>query len=100
MVSQKVILITGASGGIGRACAVGLSNAYPTGDASLVLVLAGRREAQLKETAALCKAGTTIEIVTGDVSNEEDVRRMFEGVEKKFGRLDVLFNVSLRLPSR
>ncbi|WOO82656.1 3-beta-hydroxycholanate 3-dehydrogenase (NADP(+)) [Vanrija pseudolonga] len=88
MSTPKVILITGASGGIGRACAVALSKAF----APLVLVLSGRREAELQATAAACAPGTTVEVVAGDVSDEADVRRMFELVQTKYGRLDVLFN--------
>lgn len=88
--TPKVILITGASGGIGRACAVALSKAF----SPLVLVLSGRREAELQATAAACAEGTVVEVVAGDVSDEADVRRMFELVESKYGRLDVLFNVS------
>lgn len=93
----KVILITGASGGIGRSCAVALSEAYPSQsepDRELVLVLSGRREAELKATADACKAGTKVEIVSGDVSKDADVDRMFATVKEKYGRLDVLFNVS------
>ncbi|TXT10765.1 hypothetical protein VHUM_02270 [Vanrija humicola] len=85
--TPKVILITGASGGIGRACAVALSKAI----SPLVLVLSGRREAELQATAAAC-TGATVEVVPGDVSDEADVRRMFELVQSKYGRLDVLFN--------
>lgn len=86
--TPQVILITGASGGIGRACAKALSTAYP----NVVLVLSGRREEALKATAELCKCKT--EICVGDVSVDEDVERMFEIVKSKFGRIDVLFNVS------
>lgn len=91
--STKVVLITGASGGIGRACAIALSEAYPIRDTHLVLVLSGRREAELQSTASQCKDGTTIEIVTGDVSRDADVQRMFDVVADKYGRIDVLFNV-------
>ncbi|BEI85974.1 hypothetical protein CcaverHIS002_0602610 [Cutaneotrichosporon cavernicola] len=83
--TPQVILITGASGGIGRACAVALSKAYP----ECVLVLSGRREDALLATAELC--GKT-EIAVGDVSKDDDVAAMFEMVRSKYGRLDVLFN--------
>ncbi|KLT40554.1 NAD(P)-binding protein, partial [Cutaneotrichosporon oleaginosum] len=82
----QVILITGASGGIGRACAIALSEAYP----KCVLVLSGRRADALRETADACTGPT--EIAVGDVSKDEDVASMFEMVTKKYGRLDVLFN--------
>jgi len=89
----KVILITGASGGIGRACAIALSNADWAGR-ELVLVLSGRRAAELQTTADACRPGTTVEICPGDVSVDADVERMFGVVKSKYGRLDVLFNVS------
>lgn len=96
--SHRVILITGASAGIGRACAITLSNSFPTAEhpEPLVLVLVGRRQEELEKTGKLCKEGTTIEIGTGDVGKEEDVERIFGVVKEKYGRLDVLFNVSGR----
>ncbi|KAL1409078.1 hypothetical protein Q8F55_005902 [Vanrija albida] len=81
--APKVILITGASGGIGRACAVALSRAI----SPLVLVLSGRREDELRATAEAC-APATVEVVPGDVSDEGDVRSMFGLVADKYGRLD------------
>ncbi|WVW82654.1 hypothetical protein I302_104665 [Kwoniella bestiolae CBS 10118] len=85
----RVILITGASGGIGRACAISLSQAFTS---PLVLVLSGRKIAELQETAKQLRAGTVAELVVGDVSAEDDVHAMFELVKAKFGRLDLLFN--------
>lgn len=97
MPDQRVILITGASSGIGRTCAISLSNAYPSAahPEKLVLVLSGRREAELKATADACREGTVCEICVGDVVSEEDVGKMFATVREKYGRLDLLFNVSV-----
>ena len=97
MSPPRVILITGASGGIGRSCAVYLSNTFPGqgDDRQLVLVLSGRRQGELETTASECKEGTTTEIVVGDVSKDDDVASMFKTVKEKYGRLDVLFNVSV-----
>lgn len=96
MSSQRVILITGASGGIGRQCAISLSNAFPSSaqPEQLVLVLSGRREAELKATAEATREGTINEICVGDLSSPEDVAKMFKTVREKYGRLDLLFNVS------
>jgi NADP-dependent 3-hydroxy acid dehydrogenase YdfG len=73
-----------------------LSNAFPSAEhpEPLVLVLVGRRQEELEKTGKMCKEGTTIEIGTGDVGKEEDVERIFGVVKEKYGRLDVLFNVS------
>lgn len=97
--SQRVILITGASAGIGRSCAVALSKALPSAEhpEELVLVLVGRRQEELEKTGKMCREGTVIEIGTGDVGKEEDVERIFNTVKEKYGRLDLLFNVSSRL---
>jgi len=84
----KVILITGASSGIGRTCAIALSKAF----SPLVLVLSGRREDELQKTAEACKEGTTTEICVGDVSDDACVEEMFKTVKEKYGRLDLLFN--------
>ena len=94
--TSRVILITGASAGIGRSCAVALSEAIPTSNDlhPHVLILSGRRKAELEATAKACKQGTTTEICVGDVSKDEDVLAMFRVVKEKYGRLDLLFNAS------
>ena len=94
--SNRVILITGASAGIGRSCAIGLSKAFPSVDhpEKLVLVLVGRRQEELEKTGQMCREGTIIEIGTGDIGKEEEVERIFSVVKEKYGRLDLLFNVS------
>ncbi len=83
----KVALVTGAGSGIGRAVAVALF------DAGFDLVLAGRRQTALEETAASCKArpGRTL-AVAADVADAGDVARLFEATQATFGRLDLLFN--------
>lgn len=95
MVLSRVILITGASAGIGRACAVGLSMAFPsaTHPEPLVLALVGRRREELEATARLCREGTTTEILPADVSIDEQVDAVFGTIKEKYGRLDLLFNV-------
>ena len=87
---SRVILITGASSGIGRACSIALSQAF----SPLVLILSGRREAELHATAKECRDGTVTEICVGDVSDQDDVEKMFGVIKQKYGRLDVVFNVS------
>ena len=85
----KVILVTGASAGIGRSCAIALSEAF----SPLVLILSGRREAELQATAEQCRESATTEVCVTDVSREEEVVRMFGVIREKYGRLDVVFNV-------
>jgi NAD(P)-dependent dehydrogenase (short-subunit alcohol dehydrogenase family) len=82
--SLKVAIVTGAGSGIGRACAVAL------GQDGYSVVLAGRTEAKLAETAAMM-TGETLPVVT-DVADPVSVKALFQATIDKFGRLDLLFN--------
>jgi NAD(P)-dependent dehydrogenase (short-subunit alcohol dehydrogenase family) len=83
-VAERVALVTGAGSGIGRASAVSLA------EAGFTLVLAGRTNASLVETAALLP--TPALCIVADVACEADVDRLFGEIERRFGRLDLLFN--------
>jgi NAD(P)-dependent dehydrogenase (short-subunit alcohol dehydrogenase family) len=85
--SDRVALVTGAGSGIGRAASLVLqANGFS-------VVLAGRTEEKLQQTAALAKeGGGRMLAVPTDVSDPEDVRALFLATEEAFGRLDVLFN--------
>jgi NAD(P)-dependent dehydrogenase (short-subunit alcohol dehydrogenase family) len=85
-VTGKIVLVTGAGSGIGRAVALAF---LAQGDS---VVLAGRREAALKETADLAGAGERAPAVPADVSRETEVAALFAATAERFGRLDVLFN--------
>nr|WP_042190557.1 SDR family oxidoreductase [Kibdelosporangium sp. MJ126-NF4]CTQ94772.1 L-fuco-beta-pyranose dehydrogenase (EC 1.1.1.122) [Kibdelosporangium sp. MJ126-NF4] len=80
----QVAVITGAGSGIGRAVAVDLL------DAGYTVVLAGRREEKLKETASLGN-GPALTVPT-DVADPDSVRALFAQVRDRYGRVDVLFN--------
>jgi NAD(P)-dependent dehydrogenase (short-subunit alcohol dehydrogenase family) len=82
----KVVLVTGAGSGIGRAAALGFAKA---GDA---VVLAGRRAPELEETAALAGPSARTLAVPTDVSDPAQVGALFAALHGAFGRLDVLFN--------
>ncbi len=57
------------------------------------MVLAGRRLAQLEETASLSSADAArVLAVSTDVSDAASVGRLFSQIAARFGRLDVLFN--------
>jgi NAD(P)-dependent dehydrogenase (short-subunit alcohol dehydrogenase family) len=79
----KVALVTGAGSGIGRACAVALA------EAGYRVVLAGRRQGALEETASMA-AGALI--CPTDVSDPGPVEKLFARIKEECGRLDVLFN--------
>ncbi len=82
---ERTALVTGASGGIGRASALGLAKD------GFAVALAGRRREQLEETAALAGSATTLVIPT-DVSDKGSVETLFATIGREWGRLDVLFN--------
>lgn len=65
--------------GVGRATAIAFSKA------GWSIALFARRLDQLKETQALCDNPSNILPVEGDVSNEEDVLKVFRLTVEKFG---------------
>ena len=81
----KVILVTGAGTGIGRAIALAFLRE------GCSVVLAGRRQEPLDAVAS--ESGTDRALaVSADVGNPESVDALFAKIKEKFGRLDVLVN--------
>lgn len=83
----KVAVVTGASSGIGKACALALLQQ------GWQVALVGRRAEALQ--AAVAQAGVNSAnalAVPADVSKDEDVTQLFKTVVAKFGRVDLLFN--------
>lgn len=85
-VVSKVAVVTGAGSGVGRAVALELL------EAGWSVVLAGRREEALAETARLAGGGPPAPVVPTDVGRPERVAALFAAVRERFGRLDLLFN--------
>ncbi len=84
----KVVLVTGGSRGIGRACAV----AFARGGASVVISYAGN-EAAANETLQLIEqAGGKGKAVRFDVADTQACTEAVEAIVKEQGRLDVLVN--------
>lgn len=85
--NQKIALVTGAGSGIGRTVALALA------EKNYQLVLAGRHQDSLAETASLLSsAGGKSLCHVSDVSNKESVDALFRQIAETFGRLDLLFN--------
>jgi NAD(P)-dependent dehydrogenase (short-subunit alcohol dehydrogenase family) len=83
----KIALITGAGSGIGEACALALA------DAGWSLALCGRRLPRVEAVRdAAIERGVDAMAMEVDVADSEAVARLFEAVEARFGRLDLLFN--------
>jgi NAD(P)-dependent dehydrogenase (short-subunit alcohol dehydrogenase family) len=85
MDQKKIAVVTGAGTGIGRNAALALAKR------DFVVVLAGRNEQTLNETATLAGTAQTLAIPT-DVSKPDSVAQLFEKTKAAFGRVDVLFN--------
>jgi NADP-dependent 3-hydroxy acid dehydrogenase YdfG len=81
---DTVIVITGASSGIGAAVAQTLAGR----GASLALV--ARREGLLREVAARCGAAALP--IVADVTSRDDIRRVVQTTLERFGRIDVWIN--------
>ena len=80
----KVALITGAGGGIGRACAL----AFAREGARVALV--GRRSKLLQETAR--QMGKSALVIAGDLRKKPDIARVVAQTVKRWGGLHVLVN--------
>lgn len=85
---NKVVIITGASTGIGAETAI----AFAKHSAKVVLV--GRNEEALNTNASKCEEVKGIQplIVKAELTNDEDVKRVISTTIEKFGRIDVLVN--------
>jgi NADP-dependent 3-hydroxy acid dehydrogenase YdfG len=86
-VKNKVIVITGASSGIGEASAKLLA------ENGAKVVLGARRTQKLEKIVEDIRAsGGAAEFKAVDVSNREDVKTFIHFAKEKFGRVDVIFN--------
>jgi short-subunit dehydrogenase len=84
---NAVVVITGASSGLGRAAA------HAFAKRGCRLVLAARRERLLEDTAAECRAfGANAMAVRTDVTNVDDVEALARKAHQMWGRIDVWIN--------
>lgn len=83
----RVAVVTGASSGIGEACAIEFVRK------GAKVVLAARRQERLDVLVAKIAdmGGEAIAVVT-DVTNEDDIARLFASGVERFGSVDVLIN--------
>jgi Dehydrogenases with different specificities (related to short-chain alcohol dehydrogenases) len=85
----KVVLVTGASSGIGAATAIHFSHLGAS------LSLTGRNVENLNKVAEQCVTSSDQPkpfLITGDLTNEQDTKNILESTVKHFGKLDVLIN--------
>ncbi len=87
MMKGKVIIITGAAGGIGSA------TAHLFAERGAILVLTDIQREKLKELGeALQNSGTNTMTIEHDVTDSESWESLMEKVVKEFGKIDVLIN--------
>ena len=85
--SSRIALVTGAGTGIGKAVALGLLKD------GFVVVLTGRRPEPLDAVAqAAADAGQQAVAMPADVRDPQSVQTLFDTIESRYGRLDLLFN--------
>ncbi|ARN57079.1 SDR family oxidoreductase [Sedimentisphaera salicampi] len=82
----KTAVVTGASSGIGRQIAVKLA------EEGCRVVIAARRTDKLDETAAQMPPNAQCLSVQADITNQSDVRALFDVAVQRFGSLDILVN--------
>ena len=84
---DKVVIITGASSGIGKALA------FAFGNAGSKVIITGRNEIRLQETSKeLSQKGVDNHPIVADVSVFEDNEKLVNQTIEKFGQIDVLIN--------
>jgi short-subunit dehydrogenase len=89
VLSHQVILITGASAGIGATLAQVLAEQY----LGIRLVLAARRLDRLEQVAEVCrKRGAEVLVVPTDMAQIDQVQALARRALEQFGRVDVLVN--------
>ena len=85
--TNKIVLVTGGTSGIGKTTAIAFA------DAGAKVVLTGRREKEgLEVVAEIKKTGGTAAYIRTDVAKEADVVKAVDFVLSTHGRLDVAFN--------
>ena len=87
---RRVALVTGASGGIGRAVATKLGAA----GMAVGVHYAGNRERAQETADAVVAAGGQATLLQGDVADEAAVQTIFDAVESAFGGIDVVVNTA------
>lgn len=92
--TERVAIVTGGSGGIGRVSAERLA-----ADGMAVVVHYAGNQARAEETvAAVVAAGGRGIAVRGDIADEQDMGAVFDAAEREFGGVDVLVHTAGIMP--
>jgi len=82
--SGQIALVTGGGTGIGKA----IAKAMLAEGAKVIIV--GRKEEILKE--AVAELGSDVEMMTCDVTQEDQVKKVYENIMSNHGKIDILIN--------
>ncbi len=85
---DKIALITGSDSGIGQATAIAFANE----GADIVVTYHTHPETAAQTRVAVEAAGRRALVVQVDVSDEDDVAKLFTGALAAFGTIDILVN--------
>jgi len=84
---DKIILVTGASRGMGKAISIAVAKS------GAKVILVARNEKKLQQVKEeINQLDGESDIIRADFSKEDDVNRLFDVVESRYGRLDALIN--------
>src|ERR1700692_602980 len=83
---QKLVLVTGAGSGIGRALCVEAANR------GMAVALSGRRQEALETSRALLGSGAGHLVIPADITRPEDRRVIVDRIKSERGALDILIN--------
>lgn len=89
-ITDKKILVTGATGGIGQALVLQLAQQ------NCELVISGRNQTELKSLSSRIEQAsrTIVSTMTADISKSEDCIELIRGACSQLGRLDILINMA------
>ena len=83
----KIVVITGASSGIGRQAAIDFAD-----NGAMAIILVGRSESKLADVEALINSKCETMVYVCDISHKTEVINLGKDVIHRFGRVDVLIN--------
>jgi len=83
---QKLVLVTGAGSGIGRALCIEAANR------GMAVALCGRRQEALETSRALLGSGAEHLVIPADITRPEDRRVIVDRIKSERGALDILIN--------